>query len=128
MQDVSSGEAEVNRWYHQHIEDLMAEHDCTTPWGIPRDVFHAAQAEYTKRMREVFGRDPDSGEKTPQRKKAERAVPEDDDDELDRYLRPDDDGFKAVMSRASHRVAEIQRRQEGMAKVQTILDERFPGI
>jgi hypothetical protein len=32
------------------------------------------------------------------------------------------------MRQASLRVGEIQRRQEGIAKVQTILDERFPGI
>jgi hypothetical protein len=126
--DVSTGEAEVTAWYHERIQELKAEYDVDNAFGIPRDVWHELQAEYTRRMRGVFGRDPHSGDKTPERKKAERHVVEAEDDELDRYLRPDDDGFKVVMRQASLRVGEIQRRQEGIAKVQTILDERFPGI
>jgi hypothetical protein len=118
MADVSKGEAEVTQWYHARIEELRVEYGAADVWGIPRDVFHAAQAEYTERMRQVFGRDATTGEKTPERRKAERV----DDDDLGL-----DDGMNMGLVTKLDDVTAVRARAHQKAqRFRELLDEQHP--
>jgi hypothetical protein len=127
---LTEGEAAVNKWWNTRIEELKVEHNTDTSWGIPRDVWHEAQAEYTRRMREVFGRDPDSGDKTAQRKKAERMeavqAPAQHDEDTDDSI--DEDAAATLDQLAGWHAKQGDSRAEGLKKVRDILDQQFPGI
>lgn len=60
---------------------LKSKHDTQDLWAIPRDEWEALQREYADRLRELHGRDPKTGEKTPGRLAEERRAAKEQDEE-----------------------------------------------